>query len=61
MESAGLIKKRAYQLRPKRFEYTLTRKGEALLPLLQEMCRWGNRFIPGTWKPPASFMARKIR
>ena len=29
MERAGLIKKRPYQLRPKRFEYTLTRKGQA--------------------------------
>jgi len=61
MERAGLVKKRPYQLHPKRFEYSLTRKGEALLPLLQEMCRWGNRFIPGTWKAPDAFMARKIR
>jgi DNA-binding HxlR family transcriptional regulator len=59
MESAGLVKKSAYQERPMRFEYTLTRKGEALLPILQEMCRWANVHIPGTWTPPASFMARK--
>ena len=49
MERAGLVQKAAYQLHPKRFEYTLTRKGEAFLPLLQEMRRWANRFVPGTW------------
>jgi DNA-binding HxlR family transcriptional regulator len=54
----GLVTKLPYQLRPKRFEYVLTPKGEALLPVLQEMCRWANRFIPGTWTPPASFMTR---
>jgi DNA-binding HxlR family transcriptional regulator len=60
LEVAGLVAKTAYLLRPKRFEYVLTEKGEALLPLLQEMCRWANRFIPGTWTPPKDFMARKI-
>ncbi len=59
LEQAGLVTKVPYQLRPKRFEYSLTEKGEALLPTLQEMCRWANRFLPGTWTPPASFMARK--
>jgi DNA-binding HxlR family transcriptional regulator len=60
MEHAGLVTKVVYQLHPKRFEYILTKKGEALLPLLQEMCRWANRFVAGTWTPPRSFMARKI-
>jgi len=60
MEQAGLVTKTPYQLRPKRFAYILTTKGEALLPLLQEMCRWGNSFVPGTWTPPASFMRRKV-
>nr|WP_197427478.1 helix-turn-helix domain-containing protein [Bradyrhizobium retamae] len=59
MESAGLVTKSAYQERPTRFEYTLTRKGEALLPVLHEMCHWANVHIPGTWTPPASFMAQK--
>lgn len=60
LEQAGLVTKAPYQLRPKRHEYSLTDKGEALLPMLQEMCRWANRFVPGTWTPPESFMARKI-
>jgi DNA-binding HxlR family transcriptional regulator len=61
MEQAGLVTKAPYQLRPKRFEYSLTPKGEALLPMLQDMCRWANHFIPGTWTPPDSFMRRKVK
>ena len=61
MEQAGLVTKAPYQLRPKRFEYSLTTKGEAFLPVLQAMCRWGNGFVPSTWTPPASFMRRKIK
>ena len=60
MERSGLVAKESYQLHPKRFEYALTRKGNALLPVLQEMCRWANEFIPGTWTPPESFMARRL-
>jgi DNA-binding HxlR family transcriptional regulator len=58
--TCGSPHKTAYQLHPRRFEYALAQKGEALLPLLQEMCRWANRFVPGTWTAPESFMARRI-
>jgi DNA-binding HxlR family transcriptional regulator len=61
MERAGLVTKTAYQQHPRRFDYALTRKGEALLPVLQEMCRWANAHAPGTWIPPKSFMSRKVR
>ena len=61
MEAGGLVIRSAYQQRPRRFEYALTAKGEGLLPVLQDICRWGNRYIPGTWIPPESFMARKPR
>ncbi len=57
LEHVGLIEKRPYQLRPRRFEYVLTDMGRALLPVLQEICRWANAHIPGTWVPPESFMA----
>jgi len=60
MDRVGLVTKTPYQLRPKRYEYTLTRKGLALLPLMQEMCRWANEFIPNTWVPPSSFMTRQV-
>lgn len=57
MERAGLVTRTPYQLRPRRHAYALTEKGRALWPVLQEMCRWANRFVPGTWIPPDSFMA----
>lgn len=60
MEADGLISKQPYQKRPVRYEYRLTEKGEALLPVLQDICRWGNRFIPDTWVPPKSFMERRL-
>lgn len=60
LEEAGLVEKRPYQTRPERFEYALTKQGEALLPVLQEVCRWANAYIEGTWRPPASFMERRI-
>jgi DNA-binding HxlR family transcriptional regulator len=44
-----------------RYEYRLTDKGERLLPVLQELCRWTNRFYPQCWTPPAWFMKRRIR
>ena len=60
MEQAGLIAKKPYQMNPERFDYHLTAKGEGFLPVLQAMCRWANKFVPGTWVPPKSFMARKF-
>ena len=59
MEEAGLIAARLYTARPKRFEYRLTKKGAALLPLLQEMCRWGQAHLPGRWIAPRDFMSKK--
>ncbi len=61
MQAAGLVSKEPYQLRPRRFRYVLTEKGDALLPVLQEMCRWANRFMPETWTAPESFMARRVK
>lgn len=56
MEAAGLITKSPYQERPVRYAYALTKKGRDLHPMLREMCRWANRYIPDTWTPPEWFM-----
>lgn len=58
LEAAELVIKTLYQQRPKRYEYALTDKGEALLPIVQAMCRWANAFMPDTWIPPQAFMSR---
>ena len=60
LEAAGLVSKKPYGDSAVRNTYALTDKGDALLPVLQEMCRWGNRFLPGTWVPPAFFMERRV-
>ena len=49
LERHRLIAKTAYQDRPPRHEYHLTDKGEAMIPVMQEICRWGNAYLPGTW------------
>lgn len=59
LEAAGLVERKPYQKRPTRYEYLLTEKGQALLPVLQEICRWANKTVPGTWTPPDSFMKKK--
>ena len=59
LEQSGLAKKKAYQNRPLRYEYHLTEKGEALLPVLQAMSRWANRFVPDSWTTPPEFLNRK--
>lgn len=59
MEREGLVTKVLYQERPKRYEYRLSEKGEALLPVLQAMARWANRFLPGSWPVPQEFLDRK--
>lgn len=56
MEASGLVVKNLYNSRPKRFEYVLTPMGQALKPVVQSMCIWGNRFFPDTWVAPESFM-----
>lgn len=59
LETLGLISKAPYQTNPVRNEYTLTDSGRDLIPVLQAMCRWGNKHFPDTWVPPESFMAMK--
>ncbi len=60
MEADGLVTRQPYQLKPKRFSYHLTPRGAAFLPVLQALCVWGNAHLPGTWTPPAAFMARTV-
>lgn len=58
--AVGVAEARAYQANPPRQEYRLTEMGEAMLPILQEVCRWANRFRPETWPAPEAFMRRQV-
>lgn len=57
IEQFGLANKTAYQQKPQRFEYKLTDKGKALLPILQAMCKWANEFVPETFIVSDDLMA----
>jgi DNA-binding HxlR family transcriptional regulator len=56
----GLLEKRAYEDRPPRFEYILTRKGRAFYPVLAAMVRFGEDWL---WdegsEPPLQLLDRE--
>jgi DNA-binding HxlR family transcriptional regulator len=44
LEAAGVLEKRPYQERPRRFEYRLTQAGDELRPVLLSLAQWGDRW-----------------
>jgi DNA-binding HxlR family transcriptional regulator len=48
----GVLERRAYQERPKRYEYHLTEKGGELCSVLMAMTAWGDRHTAGDAGPP---------
>lgn len=40
MESRGIVLRMSYPETPPRVEYSLTKKGEQLLPILNQLCEW---------------------
>lgn len=44
LEAHGIISKESFAEVPPRTEYTLTQKGEDLLPILQQMATWGTKY-----------------
>jgi DNA-binding HxlR family transcriptional regulator len=57
MEAGGLIGKTPYQTRPTRYAYRLTRMGADLLPAIQHLARWGRKYLPHAYEPPAELLA----
>ena len=47
LEAAGLVIQQAYQQKPVRYEYILTKKGEDLRPVLEALVKWGKAYFPG--------------
>jgi DNA-binding HxlR family transcriptional regulator len=45
LEDEGLVERRSYAESPPRVEYELTEKGEALLPIINEMREFGHAFL----------------
>lgn len=44
LEDAGIIAKTTYAEVPPRVEYLLTQKGQDLLPILERMVEWGEKY-----------------
>jgi DNA-binding HxlR family transcriptional regulator len=44
LEQHAIVTKRAYAEVPPRTEYTLTQKGQDLVPVLRAMSAWGDRY-----------------
>ncbi len=46
LEANGFIIRTVYPEVPPKVEYTLTEKGESIMPILDELCLWGCRHMP---------------
>ena len=46
LEEHGIITKQIFAESPPRTEYTLTPKGQDLIPVLEAMATWGNKYFP---------------
>ena len=43
LEADGLVHREEYPQIPPRVEYSLTEKGKSLIPILDQMCEWGDQ------------------
>ena len=46
LEADGLVKRKLYPSVPPKVEYSITGKGESLMPILGELIRWGLSNFP---------------
>lgn len=44
LEEHGIITKKSFAEVPPRREYSLTKKGQDLIPVLEQMAAWGNQY-----------------
>ena len=60
LEDEGLVIRKDYQQIPPRVEYSLSEKGQSLMPVLEMFCEWGELHIgrsgPRHWRKPMTEM-----
>jgi len=42
LELRGIVLRKSYSETPPRVEYSLTKKGQELIPILNQLCEWSN-------------------
>lgn len=45
LENDGIVKRKLYPVVPPKTEYSLTEVGKTLVPIIDEMCLWGNEYF----------------
>lgn len=58
LESAGVVTRSPYQSAPARYEYRLTERGEALIPVLDALLTWGKAHAVSADDPDRQRMYR---
>jgi DNA-binding HxlR family transcriptional regulator len=48
LESDDVVKRVEYDQTPPKVEYSLTLRGKSLMPILEEICKWGVHNVPDT-------------
>lgn len=46
LEADGLVHRQEYPQIPPKVEYSLTKRGKSLIPILDSMCEWGEKNRP---------------
>ncbi len=55
---ADLIRRKSYEEIPPRVEYSLTEKGNSVVPILQEICRWSGQYYDENTGEGLSYCSR---
>jgi DNA-binding HxlR family transcriptional regulator len=65
LEAAGLIHREVYAEVPLRVEYSLTKRGRSLEPVIRSLWNWGNTYLEERRTPPigasAAALAQPVR
>ena len=57
LEEEGIVERQTFPEVPPRVEYALTEKGLALVPIIEGMRAYGERWLVAEWAPPVEPVA----